>query len=72
MRETQFPVKRLSTTNKPVIVRNLQNNYGYSSGIAWDPDGWRSEADTVYHIEVTDVPDPLSYDVHMVDCRNYP
>lgn len=55
-------------TDLPVTVRSLLPNYGSQDAIAFDPDGWTSVAGETYHVQVTGISSPFSYDVTMVDC----
>jgi len=54
--------------NMPVQVRDLSGNYGGAPAIAFTPNGWTTEAGKSYHVELTGITTPISYDVHMVDC----
>jgi hypothetical protein len=55
-------------TPLPVDVTVLSANYGSQYAISFVPSGWASAAGQTYHVEVTGVSSPISYDVHMVDC----
>jgi hypothetical protein len=45
----------------------LSGGYGSSSAISIIPDGWSTQVGT-YHVEVSGVGAPISYDVEIVDC----
>ncbi len=53
---------------RKVSQRLLKGGYGSKYAIAWRPDGWKTEAGVVYHVELTKVSTPISYDVDVVDC----
>jgi hypothetical protein len=54
--------------DQPVTVVNLSSGFGSSSAIAMVPDGWETQPETVYHVEVTGISQPIIYDVNVVDC----
>ena len=56
--------------NQPVDVVSLPSGYGSSSAIAMVPNGWSTQPETIYHVEVTSISQPISYDVNVVDCGN--
>lgn len=56
------------TTNMPVTVSSLLPNYGSEYAILITPSGWTSQVGHTYHVEVTGVSTPISYDVEIVDC----
>lgn len=51
----------------PVVVTSLQGGYGSASAISMIPQGWTTTVGT-YHVEVTGIASPLSYDVEVEDC----
>ena len=58
---------------RPVTLRHLRAEGGASHGIAFIPEGWRSEAGVTYHVLVEGAfgdgsPVPIEYDVEMIDC----
>lgn len=52
----------------PVAVRNLAPNYGSKYAIAFNPTGWKTAAGKTYHVEVTAIAKPFSYDVEVLAC----
>jgi uncharacterized protein YkwD len=55
--------------SRPVDKVVLRSGYGSSSAINMIPRGWSSEAGRTYHVELGGISSPISYDVHIVDCR---
>jgi hypothetical protein len=55
--------------DKPVQVFGLSSGYGSSSAIRFTPQGWATQAGTTYHVEVTGISTPISYDVEVVSCQ---
>jgi hypothetical protein len=55
----------------PLDTAVLLPNYGSSSALRFTPDNWFSEEGT-YTVEITGTSTPISYDVEMVDCSQYP
>lgn len=58
---------------RPVRFRQLRAEGGASHGIAFVPDGWRSEAGTTYRVVVNGgiaggAPVPIEYEVEMIAC----
>lgn len=53
----------------PVTVDVLQRNIGSKYAIKLTPQGWTSQAGSVYEVSVTDVSMPFSYEVRMVSCE---
>jgi len=53
--------------DRPVDVWDLSGPYGNTSGIAFTPDGWSSQAGETYEVQVSSNP-PISYEVEVVDC----
>ncbi|PRQ07683.1 CAP domain-containing protein [Enhygromyxa salina] len=58
-----------SGQDRPVTVVNLSGGYGSSSAIAMIPNGWTAQVGETYHVEVSGVGVPISYDVEIVDCN---
>jgi hypothetical protein len=54
----------------PVTVVQLDPGYGSAQAIAIIPQGWTTQPDTIYHVEVTGVAAPIAYDVDVVDCAD--
>jgi hypothetical protein len=52
----------------PVAVSQLQAGYGSTYAISIIPQGWTTEPDTTYEVEVTGIATPISYEVDVVDC----
>ncbi len=57
-----------SGTPLPVDVNVLLANYGSQYAISFIPVGWTSAAGQTYHVQVTGISSPISYDVQMIDC----
>lgn len=55
-------------TARPVAITVLGANYGSASAISMVPQGWTAQAGSTYHVEVSGVGTPISYDVEFVDC----
>ncbi|HEV8320841.1 MAG TPA: hypothetical protein VG389_04455 [Myxococcota bacterium] len=53
---------------RAVTVVQLLGGYGSASAINLLPSGWIAQAGMTYHVEVTGVAAPISYDVDVVDC----
>ncbi len=51
-----------------VNVVHLLGGYGSSAAINLVPQGWTAQAGATYHVEVSNVNPPISYDVDIVDC----
>jgi hypothetical protein len=54
--------------DKPVTVTGLAQGYGSAHAIAIRPQGWTTEPDTTYEVEITGIATPISYEVEVVDC----
>ncbi len=52
----------------PVTTNGLAAGYGSSYAIRWFANGRRTEAGHTYHVELTGVPTPISYDVRVLSC----
>lgn len=52
----------------PVTVTQLAQGYGSTYAISIIPQGWNTEPDTTYQVEVTGIAAPISYEVEVVDC----
>ena len=52
----------------PVTVSSLAQGYGSAHAIAIRPQGWTTEPDTTYEVEITGIAVPISYEVEIVDC----
>jgi hypothetical protein len=52
----------------PVAVNALEPGYGSAHAISIIPQGWTTQPDTTYHVEVTGITSPISYEVDVVDC----
>lgn len=52
----------------PMTVRTLLPGYGSRYAISLIPQGWTMSADVRYHVEVTGISTPISYDFDVVDC----
>lgn len=52
----------------PVTVTSLAPGYGSAHAISIIPQGWTTEPDTTYAVEVTGIAVPISYEVEIVDC----
>lgn len=55
--------------DRPVQTAPLQDYMGNYYAFKFRPDGWDSEAGHVYHVTVTNVEEPIEYDVQVVDCQ---
>jgi hypothetical protein len=55
--------------DKPVQVTSLSSGYGPQYAIRFNPQGWTTQAGTTYHVEVTGISTPISYDVEVVSCE---
>ena len=53
----------------PVTVTNLLGGYGSSSAISFIPDGWSTQPDTNYTVEITGITSPVTYEVQVVQCN---
>ncbi len=53
---------------QPVLVTPLAPGIGSMSAISMIAQGWTATAGTTYHVEVTGIATPISYDVDIVDC----
>jgi hypothetical protein len=53
----------------PVMVNQLSGGYGSRWAINFIPMGWTSTAGKTYTIAVTGIPQPINYEVKMVDCK---
>jgi hypothetical protein len=58
-----------NSQNKPVQVTSLSSGYGSTYAIRFTPQGWTTQAGTTYHVEVTGIAAPISYDVQVVTCE---
>ena len=54
----------------PVTVTNLLSGYGSSSAISFIPDGWSTQPDTTYTVEITGISTPVTYHVQVVRCSD--
>jgi hypothetical protein len=53
----------------PVNVAPLNGGFGNSSAIRITPQGWTSQPGHVYRVSVTNISQPIDYEVEMVACE---
>lgn len=53
----------------PVTVTQLMGGYGSRYAFRFNPMGWSTEAGKTYSVAVTGIPQPINYDVQIVDCK---
>lgn len=66
LRGAQVSVKS-GGSDLPVTVTQLGSGYGSTYAIRFAANGWTTKVGS-YHVEVSGVPTPISYDVKVVDC----
>jgi len=64
-------VVTVTANGQPVAVdvSVLPANYGSSYALRIAPNGWTTQADTTYHVSVTNIDTPIEYDIDVVDCQ---
>jgi len=55
-------------TPRPVSVVVLSSGYGSTWAINMIPQGWTAQVGHTYHVELTGISTPITYDVVIVDC----
>ncbi len=52
-----------------VVTTYLAQGYGSFHALKFVPDGWTSQADTTYTVQITGIDTPIAYDVTLLSCQ---
>lgn len=55
--------------DRPVSVVHLQQGYGDTFALRFNPQGWTTQAGHTYAVSVTGASQPIDYEVEVVDCE---
>ncbi len=58
----------LDGNDQPVTVSDLASGYGSEYAISLVPQGWEMAVGNRYHVELSGLSEPISYDVEVVSC----
>jgi hypothetical protein len=58
----------LNGASLAVTVTQLGANYGSRYAISFIPSGWTIAAGNTYHVSITGIATPITYDVQVVSC----